>query len=126
MPPVAKKPSPKVAKKQTKKSSNKRSASKTKKGKSSNKRSPKPKARNLAVARKRSSKRSSPRSVARAVPKVKASTLMVGMKRKGQDGHMYRVEETKTGRHTWKKCAKGLCRFIGPMRRPRGFVSVKA
>jgi hypothetical protein len=58
----------------------------------------------------KSPKRQSPKkkSPAKApgTPKVKSSSLNVGDKRKGRDGHFYRVEQRKTG-HYWRKCGKG-------------------
>ena len=76
------------------------------------------------AGRKSSSKRSS-RSSTPGTPSVGATTLSTGTRRKGRDGRMYRVEVNAAGRRYWKRCTQGLCKPVGPQRRPVGFMTPK-
>ncbi len=75
-------------------------------------------------AKKHSPKRKSPskKSPRRAGhPDVPAKTLTPGTKRKGRDGHFYKVMMRSNGVHYWQKCGAkadggSYCRFVGPAR----------
>lgn len=57
------------------------------------------------------------------LPEKPASELFPGEKRKGRDGHFYRVAQRSNGVNYWQKCGPkatggSFCRFVGPMRNP--------
>lgn len=70
---------------------------------------------------KRRSPKRSPKKSTPGTPTVRANTLSEGAKRKGRDGHFYRVEQKTDGKLFWRKCGKNdggaNCRFIGPARK---------
>lgn len=63
----------------------------------------------VSSAKKRSPKHKKSSAKKRAppkTPKVSSATLKEGDRRKGRDGHFYRVEKRSDGKHYWKKCGK--------------------
>lgn len=83
------------------------------------------------MAGKRSPKKSPKKTSAKrrpGTPETPASTLMAGQKRKGRDGHFYKVGLRSNGVKYWQKCGAksdggSHCRFVGPARAPRSYKS---
>lgn len=78
--------------------------------------------------KRKSPKRKSPKrksfSKGPGTPETPARELSSGTKRKGRDGHFYRVMTRSNGVKYWQKCGSkadggSYCRFVGPARKPK-------
>lgn len=76
--------------------------------------------------KRKSSKRASPKrkspSKGPGTPQILSKDLQPGAKRKGRDGHFYRVMMRSNGVNYWQKCGSkndggSYCRFTGPARK---------
>jgi sRNA-binding protein len=80
----------------------------------------KPKTKTTKTSKKTSKKpkTKTPKTKTQTTPATRAAELDEGTKRKGRDGHMYKVMLRADGIHVWKKCGdKVNCRYsklIGP------------
>lgn len=71
--------------------------------------------------KRKSPKRKSP-SKGPGTPETPARELTAGAKRKGRDGHFYKVMIRSNGINYWQKCGAkadggSYCRFVGPARK---------